>query len=185
MRNRAIGVGLAAQLMVGMAQRSHRNALPTEGFETSRPAPRWSSSNGWTYTGGNNYDIGIEASGITGKSVRISNGTMSGSFGDWLFSPAHRRLRRSREPGVHGGVRPQVGDAGRAAAGSADSVAPQTAGGARMSFVKFTDTPGWHRRVVRRRHEPERRLGTTPMARSGVRSTSPPSTGPRRITSRS
>ena len=26
------------------------------------------------------------------------------------------------------------------------SVAPQTADGARMSFLKFTDTAGWHRR---------------------------------------
>ncbi|HEX6761123.1 MAG TPA: hypothetical protein VF086_22335 [Propionibacteriaceae bacterium] len=94
---------------------------------------------GWTYTGGSQYDVGIvDKDGFGDKAVRISNAVMSGSFGDWLFSPAI-------DPATENGNREFTAEftiesaAGAQQPGLQMNVAPQTTGGARMSNLKFVD----------------------------------------------
>jgi hypothetical protein len=100
------------------------------------------AQDGWTYTGGLSYDVSITeaADGIgSTQSLQISNASTSGSFGDWPISQV------LDVPATETGNQEFVasfdveGDAYHA--GLQASVAPQTSGGARMSFVSFTDTP--------------------------------------------
>jgi hypothetical protein len=139
---RAAMVGLAALLMGMLALPASADNL-SEGFSGNG----WSvgnplvAANGWNYTGGSLYDIELVPSGIDGQSVRISNGVMDGSFGDWLFS------KPLNTAATEGGLQEFSAEFDIAST-SADeqpglqiSVAPQTAGGARMSFLKFRDTP--------------------------------------------
>jgi hypothetical protein len=123
------------------ASSASADTLGPEGFEGFTPGTSLQAANGWTYTGGSSYDVGIEPSGITGQSVRISNGVMSGSFGDWLFSkpltaPATETGNQefTAEFDLKSMLPNQLQD------GLQISVAPQTSGGARMSFLKFADT---------------------------------------------
>jgi hypothetical protein len=114
--------------------------LPTEDFESpfTVGTPLDTTGTNWTYTGGLTYDVGIEANGIGGgNSLRISNGTMSGSFGDWVFSPAIA-------PATEGGVQKFIADFDIKSVtgtnqGMSMNIAPQTAGGARMSNLRFQD----------------------------------------------
>jgi hypothetical protein len=118
-------------------------SLPTEGFEGFTVGTSLDpTGTNWTYSGGTKYDIGVVGSGIDGgRSVRISNAVMSGSFGDWLFSPAidPATETENQEFTAEFDIKSASGQYQQ---GLQTSVAPQTAGGARMSFVKFTDTPG-------------------------------------------
>jgi hypothetical protein len=132
-------VAMLASLLLALP--ASAATLPTEGFEGFNPVTPLQPIGGWAYTGGSQYDVGITSTGINGQSVRISNATMSGSFGDWLFSPAIA-------PATEGGSQEFTATfdiksaTGQYQPGLQASVAPQTTGGARMSFLKFTDTPG-------------------------------------------
>ena len=111
----------------------------TQGFDNFAPVTPLVGTEGWTYTGGLQYDVGIEPNGINGNSVRISNGTMSGSFGDWLFS------KPLNTAATEGGSQKfttefQIKSAtGAYQAGMSMNIAPQTAGGARMTNLRFED----------------------------------------------
>ena len=66
--------GLAALFVVGMLALPASADSLTQGFE----GPNWASgtplvgAEGWTYTGGSSYDVGIEPNGIDGQSVRTA-----------------------------------------------------------------------------------------------------------------
>jgi hypothetical protein len=114
-------------------------SLPTEGFEGFTAITPLQPTNGWAYTGGSQYDVGIVGTGIGGtQSVRISNAVMSGSFGDWLFSPAI-------DPATETGNQEFTAQfdiqsaSGAPQTGMSMNVAPQTNGGARMSNLRFED----------------------------------------------
>ena len=110
----------------------------TQGFDNFAPVTPLVGIEGWTYTGGSQYDVGIEANGINGNSVRISNGTMSGSFGDWLFSPA--LSTEASEDGLQQFTTEfQIKSVTGTNQGMSMNIAPQTAGGARMSNLRFQD----------------------------------------------
>ena len=136
--------GLAALFVVGMLALPASADSLTQGFE----GPNWASgtplvgAEGWTYTGGSSYDVGIEPNGIDGQSVRISNGVMSGSFGDWLFSKPLTAAAKETGPQEFTAEFDLKSMLPTEQPGLQISVAPQTSGGARMSFLKFTDTPG-------------------------------------------
>lgn len=111
----------------------------SEGFGTFNVGTPLQPTNGWAYTGGNSYDVGIvDKDGLGDKAVRISNAVMSGSFGDWLFSPAI-------DPATENGNQEFTAEftiesaAGAQQPGLQMNVAPQTTGGARMSNLKFVD----------------------------------------------
>jgi hypothetical protein len=138
---RAILIGLAALLVGMLALPASADSL-TEGFESFATGTPLVADNDWTYTGAGLYDVGIEQNGINGtKSVRISNGLMSGSFGDWLFSkPLNAAARETaNQEFVAEFDLESMSDSEQP--GLQISVAPQTGGGARMSFLKFADTP--------------------------------------------
>ena len=114
-------VGLAALFVMGMLAQPATADSVVEDFTGWAPGPPLTVQDGWKFEGAGKYDIGM-FSNIQGNAVRISNGIMSGSFGDWLFSPAlddaSDRDRRTRSS-----WRSSTSSRGaeRAAAGSADS----------------------------------------------------------------
>ena len=116
-------------------------AAPTATEEFNAP---WASGtplvaqNGWGYTGGNLYDVGVVGSGIDGQSVRISNAVMSGSFGDWLFSPAIDAATENGNQEFTAEFKIKSAS-GAYQPGMSMNVAPQTNGGARMSNLRFED----------------------------------------------
>jgi hypothetical protein len=116
----------------------------TQGFDNFAVGTPLVGTEGWTYTGGNSYDVGITDTGITGNSVRISNGTMSGSFGDWLFSkPLNTAATEtgSQKFTAKFDIKSVTGTN----QGMSMNIAPQTAGGARMTNLRFQDeTDGIH-----------------------------------------
>ena len=132
-------VAMAASLLLATPALADLSA--SEDFENFTPGLVLDDTlTGWTFEGANKYDIGVVENGIDGtKSVRISNATMSGSFGDWLFSPAIDPATETGNKEFTATFDVQSA-AGEYRPGSSFSVAPQTAGGARMSFLKFTDT---------------------------------------------
>ncbi len=112
----------------------------TQGFEGFTAGTPLVGAEGWTYTGGTNYDVGItdNLSGITGQSLRISNGTMSGSFGDWLNS------KPLDVPATENGSQEftaqfQLKSVTGTNQGMSMKIAPQTADGARMTNLRFKD----------------------------------------------
>ena len=81
-------IGLAALFMIGMlAQPATAASVDLEDFTGWAPGPPLVVQEGWKFEGAGKYDVGM-FSNIQGNAVRISNGIMSGSFGDWLFSQA-------------------------------------------------------------------------------------------------
>ena len=161
---RAMLIGLAAALVVmhgtGRRWQIRRPTEDFEGFDGPRPADRCQRRSA---TAGRIQDAGPVRRRYRGERHRRQ-----------LAPHLERRhgLRRSvtgcsrsgstdaatedGRPGVRGGVRHQV-DEPALQPGLQVSVAPQSAGGARMSFLKFEDTRRWHRRLLRRCHEPGRR----------------------------
>lgn len=149
MRNKLINLAGSTILATAMASivltampQAAIAAPTTEDFETFAAGTPLVDHNGWTFTGAGNYDVGIDATGITGQSARISNAIMSGSFSDWLFSP------ELSEPATELGAQKsftaefEIASAtGEYQPGMQMTVAPQTADGARMSNLRFTDTP--------------------------------------------
>jgi hypothetical protein len=114
----------------------------TQGFDNFAPVTPLIGTEGWTYTGGTNYDVGIEANGINGNSVRISNGTMSGSFGDWLFSP-HITPATDTDGGLQKFTAEfDIKSVTGANQGMSMNVAPQSLDGARMTNLRFEDGVG-------------------------------------------
>ena len=130
---------LMASIVVNAMPQAAIAATATEGF-----AAPWTAGtplvaqNDWGYTGGGNYDVGVVGSGIDGQSVRISNAVMSGSFGDWLFSPAIGPATENvnQEFTAQFKIRSASGAEQQ---GLSMNVAPQTTGGARMSNLRFED----------------------------------------------
>jgi hypothetical protein len=134
-------VAMAASLL--LATPVMAEVAPTEtfgGFNVVTPLSTIGTA--WTYLGGSQYDVGITDNGINGNSIRISNQTMSGSFGDWLYSEP------LIVPATETGNQTFTAEFDIASASFVEqedlqiSVAPQTAGGARMSFLRFNDTDG-------------------------------------------
>ena len=96
---------------------------------------------GWSYNYEGARDVAIVAEGIDGNSLRMSNASMDRSFGNWLFSepvttPATET--GNQEFVAEFDIKSMTPDAIQP--GLQISMAPQTAGGARMSFLKFVDT---------------------------------------------
>lgn len=155
----ALAAGTAVVLTAGFGLGS----IPTvsadalsEDFETfNLGSPN--GQNGWQFTGP--YDVAIAdptAFGVTGmgtRAFRISNATTSGSFSDWAFSEDLQN--DAGEPGAAGdgytgGVRQDRFDASFDLASAVPtalqpdlqfSLAPDRGDGARMSFLRFDDTP--------------------------------------------
>src|SRR5262245_52036317 len=119
---------------------------------------------GWSGTGGipngGTYDYEVASTvpygsppGFATQSFRISNAVTSGSFGDWAFSKS--LMDEAGEPGAvnegfSGGTRQEHFEVSFdivSAVPSAEqpglqiSVAPDRGDGARMSFLRFRDTP--------------------------------------------
>lgn len=113
---------------------------------------------GWSATGAYDYEVAATAgfgspTGFALQSFRISNAVTSGSFGDWAFSKS--LTDEAGEPlavngGFSGGIRQphfevsfDIASAvpGAEQSGLQISVAPDRGDGARMSFLRFRDTP--------------------------------------------
>ena len=142
---RAILIGLAALLVGLLALPAMADTAAQEKFEGFTAQTSLTSANaeanGWSYTGAVPYDIGTVANGIDGQSLRISNAVMDFSFGDWLFS------KRLDVPVTEAGGQEFVAEyqiksaTGAYQPGLQVSVAPQSLDGARMSYLRFEDTP--------------------------------------------
>ena len=141
---RALIAGLAALSVMGMA------ALPamaeTYGPETfGAPfvvSDPFVGANGWTYTDGSARDVELVASGIDGPSIRMSNAVMDSSFSNWVFSKPLVTPAVEDADGNEFVAEFDIKSAtGAYQPGLQISVAPQTSGGARMSFLKFIDRP--------------------------------------------
>ncbi len=133
-------VGLAALFVMGMLAQPATADSVVEDFTGWAPGPPLAVEEGWKFEGAGKYDIGM-FSNIQGNAVRISNGIMSGSFGDWLFSPALHDASTetaNQEFVTEFDLKSMVPN--ELQPGLQISVAPQSADGARMSFLKFTDT---------------------------------------------
>jgi len=132
---------LAGLFVAAIAMPAMAADLGPEGFESFSPVSPLVGQGGWTYSGGSSYDVGINEDLGGNQAVRISNGTMSGSFGDWVFSPAidpAQELGNNQEFVAEfdlSSMKPN-----ELQENLQISVAPQTGGGARMSFLKFEDT---------------------------------------------
>ena len=132
---------LAGLFVAAIAMPAMAADLGPEDFESFAPASPLVGQGGWTYTGGSSYDVGINEDLGGNQAVRISNGTMSGSFGDWLFSPAidpAQELGNNQEFVAEFDLLSMKPN--ELQENLQISVAPQTGGGARMSFLKFEDT---------------------------------------------
>jgi len=130
---------LAGLFVAAIAMPAFADSSGTQTFTGFAAGTPLAQAEGWTYTGGNSYDVGIEANGIDGNSVRISNGTMSGSFGDWLFSKPLNTAATENGSQKFTTTFQIKSATGAAQAGMKMNVAPQTAGGARMTNLSFED----------------------------------------------
>ena len=131
---------LAGLFVAAIALPASAATLPSEGFEGFAPGNPFQPINGWAYSNGLNYDVGIAPTGIDGtQSLRISNGTMSGSFGDWVFSPAITAATET--PGSQEFIATfDIQSAtGAPQDGMSMNVAPQSERGARMTNLRFED----------------------------------------------
>jgi hypothetical protein len=113
----------------------------------SQLTPQNATDNGWAFTEDQgDPDLGITAAadGIDGQSLRASNAYADGNFGNWLFS---ERLDPAVTEDADGNkftaefevatTTPNVEQAGLAF-----DVSPQSLDGARMSLLRFKDSPG-------------------------------------------
>jgi hypothetical protein len=131
---------LAGLFVAAMAMPASADAMGPQTFTGFNAVNPLQPVEGWTYTGGSSYDVGITSAGITGNSLQISNARTSGSFGDWPISQVLGTPATETGNQEFVGSFDVQGDTYRE--GLQASVAPQTTGGARMSFVSFTDKPG-------------------------------------------
>jgi hypothetical protein len=131
---------LAGLFVAAMAMPASAAVSGPQTFEGFAPGTPLVATDGWTYTGGASYDVGITAAadGIQGQSLRISNGTMSGSFGDWVFSPV--LTQAATDTGIQKFTAEfDIESVTGTNQGMSMNVAPQTAGGARMTNLRFED----------------------------------------------
>jgi hypothetical protein len=131
---------VAGLFVAAMAMPASADSSGTQTFEGFAPGTPLIASEGWMYTGGPSYDVGITAAadGIQGQSLRISNGTMSGSFGDWVFSPV--LAQAATDTGLQKFTAEfDIESVTGTNQGMSMNVAPQTAGGARMTNLRFED----------------------------------------------
>lgn len=113
---------------------------------------------GWVFTSGT-YDVAVVAntygySSFGSQSLRVSNAVTSASFGDWAFSKAvtnEAGEATAQNGGLSGGTRQDFFEASfdlasavpaSEQAGLQFSVAADRGDGARMTFLRFNDTPG-------------------------------------------
>ena len=124
-------------------------------FESYNTAASINGQDGWVFTGP--YDAAFDSSGGTtgfgSQSLRISNASTSGSFGDWVFSKSltnEAGETAAQNGGLSGGSRQPHFEASwdfasatpeAEQSGLQVSTAPDRGDGARMSFVKMYDTP--------------------------------------------
>jgi hypothetical protein len=135
---------LASLLLMALPAVAASDTEDFSGFTAEDPLTAANATaNGWKYTDGAARDVAIEASGINGNSLRMSNAVMDDSFGNWVFSEplgaaaTENGLQEFTAEFDIASMRPSVLQEGLQI-----SVAPQTAGGARMSFLRFNDTSG-------------------------------------------
>jgi hypothetical protein len=136
------GLFVAAMAMPAMAATTDN----FEGWATEATLTQDNAvTQGWVYGALPNnsptYDLGIDANAIGGgQSLRISNAKMDSAFGDWLQSPLDTPATESLG-GTEFTAEFDIRSVTQAPqAGLQISIAPQSAGGARMSFLKFVDT---------------------------------------------
>ena len=111
-----------------------------QGFENFAPQTPLIGAEDWTYTGTDHYDVGITnaADGIEGQSLRISNGTMSGSFGDWVYSP-HLTTPASENGPQKFTTTFDIESVTGTDQDMSMNIAPQSQDGARMTNLRFQD----------------------------------------------
>jgi Ca2+-binding RTX toxin-like protein len=131
---RAVAALGALAVIVGLA--TPALAAPTyatgfEGFTLGSP----NGQDGWSMTGP--YDVAVVSPGITGgRAIRMSNAVTSGSFGDWLISPAVNPVAEGQRFDASFDL---ASVSAMLQAGLQISMSPQSGGGARMSFLRFED----------------------------------------------
>ena len=144
-----VGFTLPLGLIGAQVARADTNAVDFESpYTTGSP----NGQDGWVFTGP--YDAAIDSSfgtpGFGAQSLRMSNATTSGSFGDWVFSkPLADEAGESTAAngGLSGGTRQNHFEAqfdiasktGATQPGLQISVSPDRGDGARMSFLRFKD----------------------------------------------
>jgi hypothetical protein len=97
--------------------------------------------NGWTFAGPGNVDV-VGTHNLGGsQALQISNAYTDGAFGDWAFSPNLPTAATAYNGLDHFVASFEVGamNSGKQLGLHAE-VSPDTAGGARMSFLQFMDT---------------------------------------------
>jgi hypothetical protein len=132
---------LAGLFVAAMAMPAMAEVQSTETFTVTDESPlteATATANGWTYTGGAQYDVAIQ-----NNALRVSNRTQSGSFGDWFFSD------KLTTPATETGEQTFTADydissatPGMEQEGLQVSISPTRDDGARMSFLRFNDTDG-------------------------------------------
>jgi parallel beta-helix repeat protein len=146
---------MAATLSLGAPSQSvsaDSSTIDFEGYTLGNP----NGQDGWVFTGP--YDVAIAnntsgAASLGAKSLRISNALTSGSFGDWVFSkPLVDEAGESSaaNDGLSGGTRQPYFEVQfdiASAVPNAEqpglqfSTAADRGDGARMTFLRFNDTP--------------------------------------------
>jgi hypothetical protein len=129
-------VAMAATLLLATPVMADTLLETFTGWPTGPLTAATATAHGWTYTGGSQYDVSIQD-----NALRISNRHESGSFGDWLFSEP--LTDAATEDGLQT-FTARFDIASMIPSQEQEdlqiSVAPQTAGGARMSFLRFEDS---------------------------------------------
>jgi hypothetical protein len=129
-------VAMAATLLLATPAMADTLLETFTGWPTGPLTAATATAHGWTYTGGSQYDVSIQDNGL-----RISNRNESGSFGDWLLSkPLTDAATEDDLQTFTAKFDIASTIPGAEQEGLQVSVAPQTAGGARMSFLRFEDS---------------------------------------------
>lgn len=146
-----LAVVSAGLMLVVAAVQADTKSENFEGFALGSP----NGQAGWVFTGP--YDVEVvdpDGFAVMGdRALRISNADTSGSFGDWVFSPS--LIDRAGETSsaangfADGALNPyfeasfDIASAVPAAEqpGLQISVSPDRGDGARMSYLRFADTP--------------------------------------------
>jgi hypothetical protein len=117
-------------------------ATESEDFDDWTPSTPLAAEQGWSYTYGAARDVELVDDGINGtNSVRISNKLMDGAFGDWLYSKPVAPAATENGSQVFTAEFDIASTSPDEQQNLQISVSPQTSGGARMSFLKFADSP--------------------------------------------
>jgi hypothetical protein len=132
-------VAIAASLLLATPVLA---ATESEDFDDWTPSTPLAAEQGWAYGYGAARDLELVDNGIDGtNSVRISNKLMDGAFGDWLYSKPLSTAATENGEQVFTAEFDIASTSPNLQQDLQISVSPQTSGGARMSFLKFADTP--------------------------------------------